>query len=227
MTIGSNLFANQYPAQARFSKPGGVKGEIADLRRDVAATFLGLVAVGVDEFTNPAAADADGLRAAITSAITAIDYDAEDLTGAIGAVFTYPRNVTVTCDDSATTWAGSVTFTGLDIDGNVITEAVALTNNATTAGAKAFKEITAVHIPAQENTSGTITLGMGALLGLSRTIKSRAGVQSVISEIAAGSRVVNGTFAAAATGAPHGTYSPNSAPNGTNDYVVFYEYVPD
>jgi hypothetical protein len=52
---------------------------------------------------------------------------------------------------------------------------------------------------------------------------SRAGLLAPLREIAAGSVVTNGTFVDAATDAPHGTYEPNTAPNGTNDYALYYE----
>jgi len=226
MSNGSGLFTNKGPVQSRFMRPGGVRGEVSDLRTDVATALAALIALTVDEFTNPPAADADGLKAGITSATTATAYVAADLDGAIGPSFTEPRNVTVTCDDSASTWAGPVLFVGKDVEGRDIQESVVLTNNTTTAGTKLFAEITNVSWGAQVDANGTITLGIGTLLGLSQPIKSRAGVLNVVREIAAGAAVTNGTFSSAATNAPYGAYVPNTAPNGTNDYAVVYEFDP-
>jgi hypothetical protein len=47
-----------------------------------------------------------------------------------------------------------------------------------------------------------------------------------VREIAVGSLVTNGVMATAAIGAPHGTYTPNTAPDGANDYCIYYEYDP-
>jgi len=44
-----------------------------------------------------------------------------------------------------------------------------------------------------------------------------------IREVYDGSVVTNGTFSTAATDPPHGTYTANTAPNGTHDYALFYE----
>jgi hypothetical protein len=45
----------------------------------------------------------------------------------------------------------------------------------------------------------------------------------VTREIAAGSFVTNGTFALPSAALPNGSYTPNTAANGTNDYAIAYE----
>jgi hypothetical protein len=68
-----------------------------------------------------------------------------------------------------------------------------------------------------------VAIGFGAVFGLSATIKSRAGRLAVIQEVAAGSVVTNGVFASSSASPPHGSYAPNSAPDGSKDYAVTYE----
>jgi hypothetical protein len=62
------------------------------------------------------------------------------------------------------------------------------------------------------------------LIGLAKPIKTRAGAVSLLKEHAAGSVVTNGVVADSTTGAPNGTYAPDTAADGSNDYMVMYEY---
>lgn len=225
---GSGLFTNKKPQTPHLVAPGpGVAGEVADLRSDVASALAPLATVTVEEFTNPVVADTDGIKTAIATVAAITTYSGAALNGAVGAgVMSPPRNPTVTASDSAGSYVGSVTFTGVDINGNAITEAVAISNNATAVGAKAFAKITSIGLVAQTDTAGSLQFGFGAKMGLAKKIKSRAGLATAIKEIAVGAVVTNGTFVAAATGLPNGTYAPNTPQNSTNDYAIYYEYDP-
>jgi hypothetical protein len=218
---GSGLFSNQRAKVPHLvTGPGGVAGEVSDLRQDVARVLGPLAAFTVEEWTNVAAADADGVlvsTATTTAAVThTVDIDLDP-----------PRNLTLTCDDSAATWAGNMTATGLDVNGQAITEDIAFTNNTTTDGAKAFAKVTSLSRGAQVDANGHYSVGFGTIIGLGKQIKSRAGALAVLQEIEVGTvkagDALAGTYAAPATGAPNGTYDPGTAPNGTNDYAVFYE----
>lgn len=109
------------------------------------------------------AADADGVHAAIASKTTA-----QTITTAITNP-PYPRNITVTPGDTTgDIKAGTVIITGTNIAGDVITEDFAFLADASNAkaGAKAFKTVTSIYIPAQDGTGASFTIGFGELLGL-------------------------------------------------------------
>lgn len=96
--------------------------------------------------------------------------------GAYALVKTAPdvgaRNVTVTqtAKDTADT-SGTITVTGTDLAGNVISEVITPEAGKTIAGARAFATITSIvgagwAIDVAEGTNDTITVGFGALIGL-------------------------------------------------------------
>lgn len=82
------------------------------------------------------------------------------------------RNVTVTqtAGDTEDT-NGTITVTGTNLAGEVISEVITPNAGETVAGAKAFASITSIvgagwAIDAAEGTNDTITVGFGALIGL-------------------------------------------------------------
>src|SRR5690606_10889913 len=94
----------------------------------------------------------------------------------------------------------------------------------TAVGAKAFAQVTGLSFTAGQGTDAACSVGFGALMGLGKKAKVRGGLVAVVKEIAAGSLApTGGTFAVPATGAPNGTYSPNSAADGARDYCLYYE----
>lgn len=135
---------------------------------------------------------------------------------AVGGVATFdvPRNVV-----AAWTTTAVLTVTGTDEYGNVIVESSA--SGAAMTGKKAFKTITKV----RTNTNITgLTVGSGVILGLPMFL---ADVPDVMREALNGAAATAGTTVAgdqtpatATTGDVRGTYSPNSAPNGTNVYEL-------
>ena len=110
------------------------------------------------------AADPDGILDGQESAADAVTTVTEFL-----AQPPYPRNITIlpggTTDDVK---AASITVNGTNIANQAISEAFAFLANATEAkvGAKAFKTITSVVIPAQDGASATFDVGWGDKLGL-------------------------------------------------------------
>jgi len=232
---GSGLFSDQQgvnPAKTQAGK-SGLPGEVGDLRRDVSLVLADVVALTVEEFTDPAAADVDAIKASFASAAAAQSFSGTDLDGAVGTgTMSPPRNITITTSTHADIDAVDVVITGLDINGATLTETVTLTDGggATDVGAKAFASVTQVDIPAQSGTGGAIQIGFGALIGFSKKLKSRAGAPVVTYENEAGTvkaaDALAGTYADAATGAPNGTVSPATAADGSNDYAYIYEYDP-
>lgn len=227
---GSGLFSKENPDKEHLLRgSGGLGPEIADLRGDVKTTLAPMAAITVEEFTNPAAADDDAIKLAVAVSTSAADYSGAALDGVVGvAAMSPPRNVTVTTTGNTPADApATATFTGTDIDGKTITETINVPQTATIAvGAKAFAKVTRITMPVGQGTDAAVSFGFGALIGLTKTIKTRAGAALLIREIAVGALVTNGVTATATVGAPHGTYAPNSAPDGTRDYAIFYEYDP-
>lgn len=181
----------------------------------------------VDEWTNPAAASANAIKTSVASSGSAQTYSGAALNGSIGAgAISPPRNITVTTGGGTATQApATVTVTGTDIDGNTMTETISGVNGgaATYSGSKCFASVTSLALAAGGGTSATMTFGTGTSIGLTKQAKTRAGSVNVAAEISGGSVVTNGTFTKAATAAPNGSYTPNSAPNGSTSYAVTYE----
>jgi hypothetical protein len=228
MTIGSGLFSKQRARLAHLVRGGGgLAGEVADLRSDIDDELDPLVAVAVEEFIDPAAADVNAIKASIASAASIEVYEGAALDGVVGlGVMDPPRNPTVTTSLHADIDAVTVVFEGKDINGADISVDVLLTDggNTTDVGAGAMASVSKITVPAQAGTGGALEFGFGDIIGLAKPIKSRAGLASLTREIAAGSLVTSGTIADAATGAPNGTYLASSVPDAANDYAVYYEW---
>lgn len=227
MSNGSGLFSDQSARLPHLvDGKGGMGGEIDDLRKDVARVLAALAAFTVDEFTDPVAADTDAVLASVASQDVEASYSSTDLVGGGPVVLDPPRNLTLTCDDSAATWQDNLTATGIDINGDAITEAIAFTNNTTTAGVKAFARVDSLVADAQVDANGNWSVGFGDVLGLSKPIKERAGLSSLLREIEDGSVVATGTVVDATTSPPNGTYEPATVPDAGTSYAVYYEYDP-
>jgi hypothetical protein len=210
---------------------GGLAGEVADLRRDIAAEFAASVAMAVEEWTDPAAADPNAIKVSFASSDAAQSFSGADLDGVVGTgVMDPPRNITITTSVSTDIDAVDVVITGLDINGNAQTDTITLTADvgATDVGTKAFSSVSQIDIPAQTGNGGLIEVGFGSVIGLSKPLLSRAGAEAVMMEIEDGTvlaaDVITGTFVDAATSGPNGTYAPATIPDASNDYAVYYEY---
>jgi hypothetical protein len=187
--------------------------------------------LATDEFLNPPVADVDAfviLDGSSTPTLAAGGTVlAAAFTGVVGATaLGFPRNITVTASNVSTyTPTGSMTVNGLDVNGNTISEVIAITAATTVAGAKMFKSVTSVTLAAQTDGAGeTVTVGFGALIGLSQKARVRAGETALkpLQELAVGAIVTTGTLALPAVGLPHGSYAPSAAPDGARDYAVTY-----
>jgi hypothetical protein len=102
------------------------------------------------------AADADGLLAAEALPTAAADYTSFENS------IPYPRNITAVCSNTQT---GNMVVTGTNIKDEVITETITLTSDTPAVGAKAFKTVTNINLPAKVG-SETINVGWGDILGL-------------------------------------------------------------
>lgn len=215
---GSGLFSGQ-----KAVIPHSMPREVEDLRNDVKAVFAPMAAISVEEWTNPAADDAAGLKAATAASLAVQVYTASQLiAGGIAALLAFARNVTFTTAGNTPADApATATVVGTDVNGAAQTEVVNVAQTATIAvGVKAFKTITSITYSAGQGTDCTVAIGFGSTFGLPKTPKARAGLTKAVMEIAIGAVVVTGTI-----NATNKTYTPAAVANGTNDYAVFYEYV--
>lgn len=232
MSLGSGQFSGQRAVKGHLVRgSGGVAGEIADLRDDIKRDFLANAAIAVEEFVDAAAADPNGIKTSIASAATAQSYSGAALNGVVGAgVMSPPRNITITTTLHADIDAVDVLVTGLDVNGDEVTDTITLTDGggATDVGTVAFAQVTQVDIPAQSGTGGALEIGFGDVIGLGKPLVSRAGAPVVTLEIEDGTVLaadaVTGTFVDAATVGPNGTYEPATVPDGSVDYALHYEY---
>lgn len=134
-----------------------------------------------------------------------------------------PRNITVTTGGTTGDCAaGNVVITGTDIFSKALTENLAITNaqNGTTTGAKAFKTVTSISLPAEQSThSCTFAIGRGSKLGLKRCM-DQAGA-FFHAALAGVKETTAPTVAASASSISGNTASLNSALNGS-DVTLFF-----
>ncbi len=223
--MGSTLFNKSKPQKTNLVAPGSdLGGEIFDLRADLKTIFNSLAPITVDEFTNPPVADVDAIKTAFTSVASPVTYSGAQLNGVVGAgTMAIPRNITVTTGAGGTPAdvPANLTVTGT-YKGKPQSEVIAISQTAATvAGTKPFDKVTSLALDAGQGTGGTLEVGFGAALGMSFKPKARGGGTLLVREIAVGALVTNGAITAL------GLYTPNGAPNGTNDYAIYYEYDPD
>jgi hypothetical protein len=113
---------------------------------------------------SPIATDADGIHAAVT------------LLAAAQVVSTaivqpdVPRVVTITGAKAGANLTGNVVIWGLDVDGNPVKDTIALNDNATVAGVKAFKYVQQINLPARVTVADTVEVGFNDAIGLPELI---------------------------------------------------------
>lgn len=181
-----------------------------------AESVLQLAPIVVEEFTNvPTAVTNYFVAATATQAV------ASTITTFAANALTIPRRITISRSAAVASYTTSVISIQATLYGNPIT----LTFTPATAdggdtiqsneaiGALALSSIS---IPAQVDGAGSFTVGFGAGIGLRYPMVSRAGLLAPVKQIAIGAVVTTGTFAAQ-------YYIPAAAPNGTNDYCLYYE----
>jgi hypothetical protein len=221
-SVGSGLYAKPI-AIPHLLNTGGFGKILRYLHAALAELFTPSANLIVEEYTNPKAADVDAIRLATACAITARTLSGSGLSGVIGGgTMTAGRNVTVTTSGSTPADApASVVITGMR-NGEIITETLVPAGTAATvAGVKIFDKVTSIAEAAAASTDASLSYGFGVVLGMSATIKSRAGMTFCVREIVDGGFVTTGTFSAA-----NQSYTPATAPNDAHDYCILYEAVP-
>ncbi len=220
---GSGLFSTARAKNPSYVDPGkgALPGEVGDLRKDVASALLPLAAICVEEFSNPLATSASNVMAATTSSTDAVTLVPGSIhTGVLTA--TVVANMALAPRQLQFTTAGATpahqparaTIVGTDERGRSQTEVVALKQTAgLVISSKFFKSVSSIALSAGDGAGATLAIGLGAKIGLSHKVVSRAGRAAVIQEVAVGSVVTNGTVNTAATGT-------SAAVTGTGDLSV-------
>ena len=226
---GSGLYSDT-PLQRRFTEGGGVQGELGELRRDLKA-LVKLAAITVEEYTDPLAGGAATLLAATATVASVVVLQASDLLQpALLDLAGAPRQITFTTAGATPGDApANAVIVGVDAQGEALTETVALAQTAATAtSTNFFAGITSITYEAADGTAATVSIGTEATkIGLTYPPKARAGLEGVLTtEVAAGAVVTTGTLTGSGTDAPYGAYAPAAAPDGSNDYAIYYEFDP-
>lgn len=217
-TVGSGIWTKMKARLGHLLRSGGMSGEVRDVRLDIAAVFKPMVAVAVEEYAYPPAAGATVLLAATLSTNgTAQSYNCN---GAQGIALSPPRNVeiVVAASGTPTHMAHSATVSGLDANGNKISEVITGLNGGgggTYAGAKCFALVEKVVTSADGGgIDATFTVYNGVVIGLSQLPKLRTGqtLGLIRRELVDGAAPSAGALTAPATNAPNGAYTPVTAP---------------
>jgi len=226
MTLGSGLMTAQRPKQSRFvTGKRGLAGEVGDLRDDIEEELSPMAAIAVQEYVDPLATAANNLMAATTSQ-AAEDELLPDATPATGVLTQAtidnlstggPRQILFTVAGGTPAHrAPTATIYGTAVGGAKTSETVSLPSVAGTAlTGTFFVDIDRIVLAAGSGTGATVAIGLGALLGLSASVVSRAGRVAVIQEVAAGSVVTNGTVLEGADAAATVTGSQDLSSGGT------------
>ncbi len=147
------MTATLYPFNPNFGQEvqgseGGIKedmGFVYHLHRTTAQAVVG---------------DIDAVHAAITLLSTV-----QTITTAITNP-PCPRTLSITGTMAGGSLTGNVVITGTDAGDNVITDTIALNDNATVAGVCAFKTVTSIALPVRVTAADTVKIGYTEALGI-------------------------------------------------------------
>lgn len=148
-----------YPRNARLQAAGQVQTDGAGIREeDTALVHIALTAL------EAVVASTTGVRTAVTD-----NGSPQVITTSINNPV-YPRNITATSGGTAADIkAVQVIVAGTNMNGDAITETLPVftVDSATTVtGAKIFKTVTSITIPAHDGTGATTAIGFGSKLGI-------------------------------------------------------------
>jgi hypothetical protein len=215
MSEGSGLFTKVRPVDAYSVKPrlGGISGETKDLRKDVTNAFAPMSALCVEEYVNPLAPAVGNLMAASVTPAADVTLTLLPVAGGGTNALTLvtvqnltqaPRQLVFTTGGATETDApASATVYGLDERGVQFTEVVPLQQVAAAATtSNFFSSITKIVYAVGEGANATIAIGLGSIIGISRSLIMRAGRYAIIQEVAAGVAVTNGVFKLASESLP-------------------------
>lgn len=148
-----------------------------------------------------ALADVDAIVATLASSLSLQTLTGATLDGAIGDdVMTAPRFITLVLSSHADWDLSTAVLTGVDGNGVVITENLAIPNggNVTVTSTKRYLRVTSLVIPAQSGTGGTATVGTRAIVTADGTSGTKVVCTSVAGELHS-FELVTGNFAGLTT----------------------------
>lgn len=117
--------------------------------------------------------------------------------------------------------SGDYTYTGTNIRGEVITDTIAISANASTlqSGVKAFLTVTGLEIPVQDGADATFDLGVGDALGLDRKMAGNEVILATADGVQEGTAP---TIVFSATAIESNTMDPDTSLDGAVDFAVVY-----
>ncbi len=174
------------------------------------------------EFGAPSAAAANNIVALqdMTTAGTLTTFAAAYTPNQEGMMGRYGRIVAVVASGAST---GTVLVRGRDYLGQAMTEQLTLNGTTTVNGGKCFRYVDSVSWTA--TAAINLSVGAGGRLGLPYRAQTTAITNELMNgvTVAAGAIVVGSTAVQTATTPdPRGTYTPVTAPNGSNTYTLMY-----
>lgn len=113
-----------------------------------------------------AIASSNAIKTSIATSTSVQTYSGAGLTGTLaGGPYSVGRTVSVTTTSSSTTYntTNAIVVTGKDVNGNVITDNLLLTQsggNETIVSTKSFASVTSIAVPAQLGTGGAFVFGV-------------------------------------------------------------------
>jgi hypothetical protein len=199
-------------------------------RGDIGKAIAACLALDVLELVDPAAGATDDLLAATATVAseTTILAAALESAGLTKLAAHGARKVTFTTAGGTPADApATVDIVGEDVDGNELTETLALAQTAATVtSVGCYSAITSVTYPAADGTSATVAIGIADTFGLPSKVRTLAGGPNIVREVEDGTAPTAGTFEDSATSAPYGSYTPNTTPDGSADFGLVYEHDP-
>ena len=153
----------------------------------------------------PAAASVDAIHAAFTLHATL----PQVITGGITNP-DYPRILSIT--GSAAAMAGDVVISGRNVNGDMISETIALDETDTVSGALAFAEVISITVPARTTAGDAVSVGWGNVFGMPEIMDYAA---CLLLKLFDGSTDA-GTLALDADEIEKNTFTPAGTPDGSN-----------
>lgn len=135
----------------------------------------------------------------------------------------YPRNIVLTpTGTTSNVGAGTAVVNGTNIYGKSISEnfTIASTQSTATTGAKAFKSISSIVFPQASGAGVTLSIGIGAKLGLLHCLDDAG--KYVFSEFNSAYETTRGTAVADASHVESNTFAPNGSMDGAKPVDAFY-----
>lgn len=162
----------------------------------------------------------------VTAATTSAGADQLDISGGVGPMLNIvqpdvPRNLVLNfTDGNASINAFQVDVVGVATDGSAVTEQFLFAGGLDQTGSKVFAKVTSVTVTSAtgNGAADTLDIGYGVKLGVPIPVGSTS---FSIVKLVANAIEEN----ASATDTTNNSFTATTAPNATNDYEVWYEFI--